>query len=55
MSQIIKIARFIIIQMTFQLMNENYDYAEDEQFDLLNFVIKMMNKFMIRDNQKIMQ
>ena len=55
MSQIIKMARFMIIQMAYQQVDEDHEYAEDEEPDLLALVTKMVDKCMIRGSQGAMQ
>ncbi|KAL8991046.1 MAG: hypothetical protein Q9169_007961 [Polycauliona sp. 2 TL-2023] len=55
MSQIIKMARFMVIQMAYQLVDEDHEYAEEEEPDLLAFVTQMVDKCMIRGSQGAMQ
>ena len=55
MSHVIKIARFMIIQMAFQQVDEDHEYAEEEAPDLLAFVTTMVDSCMIRGSQGAMQ
>ena len=54
-SQIIKIRRFIVIQIAYQQVNEDYEYAEEEEVDLVALVTKMVDRFIIRGSQGAMQ
>ena len=55
MSHIIKMARFIIIQMAFQRVDENYEDADQAEPDLLAHVTKLVDKYIIRGSQGAMQ
>ena len=55
MSQIIKMARFMIIQMAYQQVDEDYEYAAEEEPDLLAMVTGMVDKCMIRGSRGAMQ
>ena len=55
MSYIIKMARFIIIQMAFQQVDEDHEQPEEEEPDLLVLVTRMVDKYMIRGSQGAMQ
>ena len=54
-SQIIKIKRFIVIQIAYQQVNEDYEYAEEEEMDLIALITKMVDRFIIRGSQGAMQ
>lgn len=55
MSHVIKMARFMIIQMAYQQVDEDHEYAEEEEPDLLALVTGMVDKCMIRGSQGAMQ
>ncbi|KAL8819264.1 MAG: hypothetical protein Q9223_002272, partial [Gallowayella weberi] len=55
MSQVIKMARFMIIQMAYQQVDRDHEYAAEEEPDLLALVTSMVNKCMIRGSQGAMQ
>ena len=55
MSHIIKMARFMIIQMAFQQVDEDHEQPEEEEPDLLALVTRIVDKCMIRGSQGAMQ
>ena len=55
MSHIIKMNRFMVIQMAYQQVDEDHEYVEEEEPDLLRLVTKMVDQFMIRGSQVAMQ
>ena len=40
-------ARFIIIQIVYQQVNKDYEYAEEKKPDLLALVTSIVNKYII--------
>ena len=54
-SQIIKMGRFMVIQMAYQQVDEDHEYAAEEEPDLLRLVTKMVDRFMVRGSQGAMQ
>ena len=47
-SQVIKMARFIIIQIAYQQVDKDYEYAEEEEPDLLALVTSIVDRYIIR-------
>ena len=54
-SQIIKVARFIIIQMAYQQMDQDQEYAEDREPDLLSLVTQMVDNCRVQGSQGAIQ
>ena len=54
-SHVIKMVRFMIIQMVYQQVDEDHEYAEEEEPDLLALVTSIVDKYMIRGSQGAMQ
>ena len=58
MSKVIKISRFMVIQQAYQQVDEDHEdreYNEDDEPDLLRYVTRMTDAFMIRGSQCSMQ
>ena len=53
-SYIIKIARFIIIQIAYQQMDEDHEYAAEEEPDLLASITKLVDRYIIRGSHGAM-
>ena len=47
-SYIIKIARFMIIQIAFQQVDEDHEQPKEEEPDLLVLVTRIVDKYIIR-------
>ncbi|KAI4191861.1 MAG: hypothetical protein LQ350_008726, partial [Teloschistes chrysophthalmus] len=55
MSQVIKMARFMIIQMAYQQVDPDHEYTAEEEPDLMALVTGIVDKCMIRGSQGAMQ
>ncbi len=58
MSKVIKMSRFMVIQQAYQQVDEDHEdreYNEDDEPDLLRYITRMTDAFMIRGSQCSMQ